>query len=212
LIPPELMPRPTKRKRLRTRKRGKRELVPPENEEKSAEDVLAGITLHILEGNTANFDEVGKYVRRSFQTTYWMNVALFTIGVVAFVGAVVKGFSADTAAQAVPSAVFGGLSVASFVTAFIFRPVDSIERDSIYIAWLLSIVNTYWTRIAYFEELATIDRDLLSAEHDLVKQLSDLADRHAANAEKYPRLSTARRKRAVAKSAPPGADPRAGEP
>ena len=206
------MPEPTAKKRFRPRKAAEPSLARPDIEGRSPDEVLADVTLTILDGNKANFDVVGRYVRRSFQTTYWMNVALFAIGVVAFGAAVIKGLTADTAAQAVPSVVFGGLSVASFVTAFIFRPVDSIERDSIYIAWLLSVVNTYWTRIAYFEKLSTIDQDLLSAEHDLVKQLAELADRHAANAEKYPKLSTARRKRSGTKGGPPGADPRAAQP
>src|SRR5262245_8954287 len=103
-----MLPEPGREPR-RLRKTRRRRPPPPGLEGKSGEEILAAITVHFLQGNTDNFDIVGQYIRRSFQTTYWMNVALFAVGIVSFGAAAVKGFAADTAAQAVPSAVFGGL-------------------------------------------------------------------------------------------------------
>ena len=76
-----MLPEPTAKKRFRPRKAAEPSLARPDIEGRSPDEVLADVTLTILDGNKANFDVVGRYVRRSFQTTYWMNVALFAIGV-----------------------------------------------------------------------------------------------------------------------------------
>lgn len=98
----------------------------------------------------------------------------------------VKGLSAHSGGAAAASFALGGLSVASFVSLFLVRPLESLERNTIFSSWLSAAVATFWTRLLYFQNAATIDKDLQAAAKDLIDQLSALADKHAAALSKYP--------------------------
>jgi len=101
----------------------------------------------VVEQNIQNLVGSAGFSRRSFTTVYLMYVIMFVVGVGAAVVAVIRGFIATTAPESVTSFAFAGLTAASFFTLFLIRPLESIERDSIFSSWLTAAVNTYWTRL-----------------------------------------------------------------
>ena len=129
------------------------------------------------------------YVRVSFWALFAMYVVLFLVGVVTAVFAVIRGFQANTGGEAVGTLAIGGLSAASFFSLFLARPLESLERNAIYMAWLTAVQYTYWTRLMYFSDLEKIDDELEDATQDLVRDLTTLADKHAAATGKYPALA-----------------------
>lgn len=129
------------------------------------------------------------YVRASFWLLLIMYVVLFLVGIVTAVFAVIRGFQVNTGGEAIGVVAIGGLSAASFFSLFLTRPLESLERNTIYMAWLTAIQNTYWTRLMYFSDLSKIDDDLEDATQDLVKDLTTLADKHAAAIGRYPALA-----------------------
>lgn len=139
------------------------------------------LQFHMLQENAKSFRTIARYVRRSFQTTYLMNVTLFIIGIAAFVAAIVKGYSANDFSEAVPALIYGGLSVSSFVVAFVFGPIRSIEKDSIWVTWLLTVFNTYLYRVVYMKNPETVDQDLVAAEKGLVERLRELSENLASS-------------------------------
>lgn len=145
----------------------------------------------VLQANTGNMIESNGYIRRSFHAVFWMYLVLFAVGVGAAVAAIVKGYTAATASEAVPALVFAGLSAASFFTVFVTRPLESLERNSIFSSWLIAITNSYWTRLMYLSDPQTVDAELKAATEDLVNDLGALADKYAAAYAKYPALSGA---------------------
>ena len=130
------------------------------------------LQFHMLQENAKSFRTIARYVRRSFQTTYLMNVTLFIIGIAAFVAAIVKGYSANDFSEAVPALIYGGLSVSSFVVAFVFGPIRSIEKDSIWVTWLLTVFNTYLYRVVYMKNPETVG---------LVERLRELSENLASS-------------------------------
>jgi len=96
----------------------------------------------VLQENTGNMIESNGYIRRSFHAVFWMYVVLFVVGVGTAVAATVKGYTASTATETVPALVFAGLSAASFFTVFVTRPLESLERNSIFSSWLIAITNS----------------------------------------------------------------------
>lgn len=143
----------------------------------------------VLQANTGNMIESNGYIRRSFHAVFWMYVVLFVVGVGTAVAATVKGYTASTATETVPALVFAGLSAASFFTVFVTRPLESLERNSIFSSWLIAITNSYWTRLMYLSDPQTVDAELKAATEDLVKDLGILADKYAAAYAKYPPLT-----------------------
>lgn len=130
----------------------------------------------------------------SYRTLFWMYVVLFGVGILTAAAAIWSGiFQSNQAASSHVATVasFAGLSAGSFVTLFLIRPLESLERDSIYGTWMTVALNTYWTRLMYFHDQTTIDRDLKAATDDLVAELSTLADKHATAIGKYPALANA---------------------
>jgi hypothetical protein len=143
---------------------------------------IQGTTREILNGNLKTYQLTQAYIRRTFLTVYAMNLVLFAFGVIAFVAAVVKGFEASSASDTVPALFLGGLSVTSFVTIFLSRPVEAMSIQGPRLSWLLAILNTYWTRLVYFTDAEKIDEDLVRAERDLVARLFEFYEQTEANA------------------------------
>lgn len=135
-------------------------------------EIIAKTTSDILEGNAKTYSITNAYVRRTFATAYGMNVALFTVGIIAFLAAIIRGISAHNVSESISAAVFGGMSAASFATLFLSKPVSAISREGLRLSWLLAILNTYWTRLSYFDDMKTIDDDLVRAEADLAQRLT----------------------------------------
>jgi hypothetical protein len=115
----------------------------------------------------------GKYQRDvAYWTQYWMNVALFVVGLVAFVAALVSGFGAS---NQVATVTFGGLSAATFVAIFISQPLHALQRNSTYSAWLSLIINTYWTQLLEQTDPKTAIPDLERISAAATEQIEKLA-------------------------------------
>jgi hypothetical protein len=110
-----------------------------------AAQAAAEMSEQLLRGGGAAALATQKRISRTFAGYFWMLVVMFGVGILAFIAAVIRGFTASDGSDVAVSAVFGGLSATSFVTAFLTRPVDAMGRAGPSSAWLLAIVNTYWS-------------------------------------------------------------------
>ncbi len=120
-------------------------------------------------------------IRRAYGVVFFMYCSLFVVGLGTAIFAIIRGFLATNPAETVPAVLFAGLSVGSFFTLFIVRPLESLERNSIYSSWLFATINTYWTEVL----AVTSSSELESATNNLVDELTKLADMHAKATGKY---------------------------
>lgn len=133
------------------------------------------MTRDILEivGKTARttFDRIGSAHAWHLR----MNVAVFVVGLASFVAAVVSAVLGDGGTTEVTTtAVFGGLSAVSFVTYFVARPVEAMRVAGPQSTWLLAIATTYWTKMVYLDDPATIVRDVEKAQRDMSRALAEM--------------------------------------
>jgi hypothetical protein len=87
---------------------------------------------------------------------------------------------ADTGSEAAAAGVLGGASVGLLVGALVLKPTESMERNAIFVPWMLLTLNTYWTRLVYMSDPKTIDKLLDDAGKDAAEQFKAIADAHAA--------------------------------
>jgi hypothetical protein len=151
---------------------------------------LRQFALNVIDENKKSLHNSSHSIRRSYWTLYLMYCAMFIIGVATAIVAIIKGFLATNPTDTYSTLIFAGLSAGSFFTLFITRPLESLERNSIYSSWLIAVTNTYWTECAYFDDPESTYKDLKKATDDLTKELSTLADKHAAAVGKYPVLTS----------------------
>jgi hypothetical protein len=133
---------------------------------------------HINQGfqrNNRMFDTILDAFMRPYNTTIWMYRILFGLGIAAFL--VAAGLGAWLR-EPMFSLIFGGLSIISFLTYFIGRPLQSLEENLKFITWLGIIYNTYWTRLVYMMDSETIHKDLDDATQDAINELERLLDKH----------------------------------
>jgi hypothetical protein len=131
--------------------------------------------------NGRMFDNVLRAFLISHYSTVVMYWALFLIGVVAVVAAIVVGMRGEAGAAV---AAFVGLGAAAFVAYFIGRSSQSVEENLFYIAWLGMIYNSYWTHLSWATRPETAQAELDSATTAAVTQIQQLLDRHARSVGK----------------------------
>lgn len=156
----------------------------------------------VVDENKKSATNSSQSIRRSYWTLYIMYCAMFAVGIVTAIIAIIKGFTASGATDTYSTLIFAGLSAGSFFTLFLTRPLESLERNSIFSSWLIAVTNTYWTELAAFDDT---DSDkaydhLKKATDDMTKDLSTLADKHATAIGKYPALTTPDAKTSSSKS------------
>jgi hypothetical protein len=129
---------------------------------------------HIKNGlsqNSRMFDRV----LGAFMIPYWVTVVcyvlLFAFGLVGFGVAAVLAVQQQLAF----ATVFGGISVTTFLTFFISRPLRSLEQNILFITWLGVIYNTYWTQLMNAVDPETIGRDLEAITAATTRDLSLLS-------------------------------------
>ena len=152
----------------------------PNDQSPEAVDEVRAFARRVIAEGRQNAVAANQAVRQSRTLLTVMYVGLFGIGFIAAAAAVYKGIVADSGGEAAGAAVIGGLSAASFFSFFLARPLESLERNSIYSQWLAAAVNSYWTRLAYLDDPDTIGADLEDATRDLIRDLRGLANQHAA--------------------------------
>jgi hypothetical protein len=125
----------------------------------------------------AMFRQTLKAYMRPYYITIGMYVVLFVVGIGFFVAAALVGIYTDKSVVAV---AFGGLSVASFLTFFVRQPLHELELNLEFITWLGVTFNTYWARLMYMLDTATIQADLKAAGDDYADMVERLIEKHAS--------------------------------
>ncbi len=148
---------------------------------------------HIQQGfknNQTMFDSVLNGFMSPYWTTVWMYRALFVVGILSFVAAIVLAYvTQDNPTTAIGgAAVFGAVGVLAFLSFFLSRPLQALEENLQLITWLGIIYNTYWTRMAYISKLETVQEDIDAASSKTVEQIKELLDKHAELSGKRPGL------------------------
>jgi hypothetical protein len=121
----------------------------------------------------------------SHYSTVIMNWIVFLIGVGFFITA---GILALVRGQPVAGALFGGLSVLSFLAFFISRPSQAVEENLEFVTWLGLIYTSYWTHQALSFDQATAQEELNHATEAAFTQMKELIDRHAQAVRDRPGL------------------------
>ncbi|MCX6046468.1 MAG: N-acetylmuramidase domain-containing protein, partial [Chloroflexi bacterium] len=150
-------------------------------------ELYAAWRQHIQQGfenNQTMFGRVLDGFMIPYWHTIWMYRALFGIGIGTFVLAGILGLisalgKGNTSTALIASALFGGLGVGAFLVYFVNRPLQALEENLQFITWLGIIYNTYWTRLAYTTDLATVQQELKNATDDTIAQIKELMDKHA---------------------------------
>ena len=141
---------------------------------------------HIKSGLARN-DEMFRRILNAFMKPYyatvWMYGVLFAVGVLSFIAAAVLSVKYE---QPMYALVFGGLSMVAFLGYFIGKPLRSLEENLEFITWLGIIYNTYWSRVVYSLDRATVQKDLREAVEDAGAQIEKLIARHGEMNSKRP--------------------------
>ena len=142
--------------------------------------LLLSFTQNALETGTQTLQRVRDDQQRVLAKVQWMYQVTFAAGVISFIAAVYKGFTATSLSEAWPTVIFGGLSGAVFVTIFIVRPAEAIERANVASVWISLAMNSYWIRMALSlqpedaREGTRRDRRLEDATDDILRSLREL--------------------------------------
>ena len=72
------------------------------------------------------------------------------------------------------------MTVGIFVAFFIQRPSAALERNAIFMPWVSIVLTTFWTRLLYLDDPATLDAQLGKAAKDASDELSMIASRYAS--------------------------------
>ena len=119
------------------------------------------------------------YLRRSYRTVFVAYLAMLTFGLAAVVAAFVKGLEASSLGEAVAAVGLCGLTVGIFVAFFVQRPSAALQRNAIFMPWVSIVLTTFWTRMLYLDDPATLDAKLGKAAQDASDELSAIAMRYA---------------------------------
>ncbi|MCC6455036.1 MAG: DUF3380 domain-containing protein [Caldilineaceae bacterium] len=143
-------------------------------------ELYAAWRAHILDGfahNQQMFERLVEAFMGPYHTTVLLYRLVFSVGMLAFVAAVI--LSAFTG-QLMFGVLFGGIGVAAFLSFFISRPLRALEENLNLITWLGVIYNSYWTRLVYAMNMETVQADIAALTNDFTKQMQELLDKSAA--------------------------------
>jgi hypothetical protein len=113
-----------------------------------------------------------KRLGSTFTVYLLMLIVVFVVGIVAVVAALIKGFNAQTPADAATTAAFAGLSAASFITVFVTNPLRAMSSAGPQSAWVLAMVSTFWAKFAYFKDRDTAIVEVQKAQEALDKSFA----------------------------------------
>lgn len=143
---------------------------------------------HVLAGFAHN-EEMFQRLVAAFMGPYHTTVMLyrltFLVGLAAFITAIVLSILTG---ELWFSLIFGGMSVASFLTFFLTRPLRALEENLNFITWLGVIYNSYWTRLVYAMNMETVQEDIADITDDFVRHMQELVDKNAAVGNNRPGL------------------------
>jgi hypothetical protein len=161
-------------------------LPPPGTDPSVADELQAAWRAHMVNGfrqNERMFQETLQAYMKPYRLTVWLYASLFAVGLGLFVVAAVLGLRGG---EPVAAVAFGGLSVAGFASLFLRHPLRALEENLECITWLGVAFNTYWTRLMYMRDPATVQEELKSAESDFQASVEKLIAQHAGLREQRP--------------------------
>ena len=141
---------------------------------------LRELAAAILEEDVQTLARTTAYLRRSYRIVFVGYVAMMLFGVLAVVAAFVKGLTASSPGEAAAAVGLAGLTVGVFVAFFVQRPSAALERNAIFMPWVSIVLTTFWTRMLYLDDPATLDAKLGHAAREASDELSAIALRYAA--------------------------------
>jgi hypothetical protein len=140
---------------------------------------LRALAATVLQQDVETLARTTDYLRRSYRVVFVGYVAMMIFGVGAIVAAFVKGLTANSIADAAASIGLAGLTVGIFVAFFVQRPSAALERNAIFMPWVSIVLTTFWTRMLYLDDPATLDAKLGHAAKEASDELSAIALRYA---------------------------------
>jgi hypothetical protein len=138
-----------------------------------------------LANNQVMFKRVLDAFMGPYWTTVWTYRVLIGVGVAGFL---IAAFFGLRDAQWPVMAIFGGLSIVSFLTFFLSRPLQALEENLQFITWLGVVYNTYWTRLANAQDADRFQADVANATNAFVQQLQQLVATHGERSDKRPKI------------------------
>jgi hypothetical protein len=132
--------------------------------------VLRTFAKAVLQANTGNLEKGRLQRELPYWTAFAMNVVLFLVGLAAFGLAISRGLSNDP----VSAATFGGVTITTIISTFLVNPISALQKSNLLNTGLVSVINTYWTRLLYLDNPTTIDTDLKRVTEETVAELESL--------------------------------------
>src|SRR5689334_348052 len=140
---------------------------------------LRDLAAAILQEDVQTLARTTAYLRRSYRVVFVGYVAMMVFGVAAIVAAFVKSMTASSIGEAAAAVGLAGLTVGIFVAFFVQRPSAALERNAIFMPWVSIVLTTFWTRMLYLDDEATLDQKLGHAAKEASEELSAIAMRYA---------------------------------
>jgi hypothetical protein len=140
---------------------------------------LRDLAAAILQDDVHTLAKTTAYLRRSYRVVFIGYVAMMVIGVAAVLAAFIKGLTAASLGQAIAAIGLAGLTVGVFAAFFVQRPSAALERNAIFMPWVSIVLTTFWTRMLYLDDPATLDAKLGHAAKEASDELSAIALRYA---------------------------------
>jgi len=151
--------------------------------------VMAAWAEHMDQGlanNTVMFRQLLNAFMRPYYMTIIMYTLLFLVGIGLFV--VAAWLSAGETTRNYFALLFGGLGVATFLAFFISRPLAALEENLLLITRLGMIYNTYWTRLLYLQDNATVQAELEDVTTAAITELDKLTTKRTELAARRSKL------------------------
>jgi hypothetical protein len=140
---------------------------------------LRELAAAVLHDDVHTLARTTAYLRRSYRAVFLGYVAMLLFGLAAVITAFVKGLEATSIGQAVAAIGLAGLTVGIFAAFFIQRPSAALERNAIFMPWVSIVLTTFWTRLLYLDDPATLDTKLGRAAKEASDELAAIAQRYA---------------------------------
>jgi hypothetical protein len=140
---------------------------------------LRALAAAVLNEDVETLARSTAYLRRSYRVVFAGYVAMLLFGLAAVIAAFIRGLTATTTAQSVATAALASMTVGIFVAFFVQRPSAALERNAIFMPWVSVVLTTFWTRLLYLDDPATLDQKLGKAAKDASDELSTIAMRYA---------------------------------
>ena len=140
---------------------------------------LRALAAAVLDEDVRTLGRTTAYLRRSYRVVFVAYVSMLVFGLAAVIAAFVRGLTATSVSESVAAAALAGMTVGIFVAFFVQRPSAALERNAIFMPWVSVVLTTFWTRLLYLDDTATLDAKLGHAAKEASDELSAIALRYA---------------------------------